>query len=70
MGNGLLLYNNHIVIPSCLQKETLEKILEDHQGIEKWQEGQCGGWDNQNKLHNEYRIAKRGPECLFESLNS
>ena len=35
MGNGLLLYNHCIVIPSSLQKETMEKIHEGHQGIEK-----------------------------------
>ena len=35
MGNSLLLYNYHIVIRSSLQKETMEKIHEGHQRIEK-----------------------------------
>ena len=33
--NNLLLYNQRIVIPSSLRKETLAKIHEGHQGIER-----------------------------------
>ena len=33
--NGLLLYNSRIVVPHSLQQETLEKIHEGHQGIER-----------------------------------
>ena len=34
LGNNLLLYNNRIVFPSALQRETIKKMHEDHQGIE------------------------------------
>ena len=34
-GNGLLLYNKWIVVPKVLQRRTLEKIHEGHQGIQK-----------------------------------
>ena len=33
--DGLLLYNNRIVVPPNLQEETLERIHEGHQGIER-----------------------------------
>ena len=33
--NNLLLYNNRIVVPLSLQNETLQKLHEGHQGIEK-----------------------------------
>ena len=33
--NGLLLFNSRIVVPSSLQEETLERIHEGHQGIER-----------------------------------
>ncbi len=33
--NGLLMYNDRIVIPQSLQKETMMKIHEGHQGIER-----------------------------------
>ena len=35
LGNNLLLYNNRIVVPSALQSETVRKIHEGHQGIER-----------------------------------
>ena len=35
MNNNLLMYNDRIVIPQPLQKETLRKIHEGHQGIER-----------------------------------
>ena len=35
MNNGLLMYNDRIVIPQSLQKETMMKIHEGHQGIER-----------------------------------
>ena len=35
MGDGLLLYDACIVIPKSLQKETLQKIHQGHQGIER-----------------------------------
>ena len=31
---GLLLYNQHIIVPCSLQRETLNRIHEGHQGIE------------------------------------
>ncbi len=34
MNNSLLMYNDRIVIPQSLQKETMMKIHEGHQGIE------------------------------------
>ena len=33
--NGLLLYNSRIVVPQSLQEETMDKIHEGHQGIER-----------------------------------
>ena len=33
--NDLLLYNNRIVVPQALQKDTMDKIHEGHQGIER-----------------------------------
>ena len=33
--NGLLLYNQHIVVPASLQRETLEKLHTGHQGIQR-----------------------------------
>lgn len=33
--NDLLLFNNRIVVPKTLQRETLEKIHEGHQGIQR-----------------------------------
>ena len=33
--DGLLLYNQHIVVPRSLQRETLDRIHEGHQGIER-----------------------------------
>ena len=33
--NGLLLFNSRTVVPSSLQEETLERIHERHQGIER-----------------------------------
>ena len=33
--NDLLLYNNRIVVPQSLQKETIHKIHEGHQGMER-----------------------------------
>ena len=33
MDDGLLLYGNHIVVPSALQKDTIEKIHFGHQGL-------------------------------------
>ena len=33
--NDLLLYNNCIVVPQTLQKDTMDKIHEGHQGIER-----------------------------------
>lgn len=35
LGNNLLLYNNHIVVPPALQGETIQKIHEGHQGVER-----------------------------------
>ena len=35
IGDGILLYDNRIVVPENLQKEVLKKIHEGHQGIEK-----------------------------------
>jgi len=35
INNNLLMYNDRIVIPQTLQKETLMKIQEGHQGIER-----------------------------------
>ena len=35
VNRGLLMYNCHIVVPFSLQKETLEKIHQGHQGIER-----------------------------------
>ena len=35
MHNNLLLFNHRIVIPQAVQKETLKKIHEGHQGIER-----------------------------------
>ena len=34
LGNNLLLYNNHIVVPPALQQETIQKIHKGHQGAE------------------------------------
>ena len=33
--NNLLLFNNRIVVPESLKKETLDKIHEGHQGIQR-----------------------------------
>ena len=33
--NGLLLYNERVVVPKTLQKETLQKIHSGHQGVER-----------------------------------
>ena len=35
IGDGLLLYNARIVVPKSLRKETLNKIHQGHQGIER-----------------------------------
>ena len=35
MHNGLLLYNDRIVVPNVLQEETMSRIHEGHQGIER-----------------------------------
>ena len=33
IGNGLLMYGQRIGVPKVLQAETLQKLLEGHQGI-------------------------------------
>ena len=38
LDNELLLYGNRIVVPSALQKDTIEKIHFVHQGIERCQQ--------------------------------
>ena len=35
LGNGLLLYGNRIVVPKPMQRETLQKLHEGHQGIQQ-----------------------------------
>ena len=45
LGNNLLLYNNRIVVPSALQSETVRKIHEGHQGVERCrQRAQSSVW--------------------------
>ena len=45
LGNNLLLYNNRIVVPQVLCSETIEKIHEGHQGIERCrQRAQSSVW--------------------------
>ena len=43
---GLILYDNRIVVPPSLQDETLEKIHEGHQGIERcrMRANSCNWW--------------------------
>ena len=33
--NNLLLYNDRIVVPKCLQKQALEKLHMGHQGVQR-----------------------------------
>jgi hypothetical protein len=35
VGKGLLLYGERIIVPNALQKETLHKLHEGHQGLER-----------------------------------
>ena len=43
--DNLLLYGNRIVVPACLQKETLRRIHEGYQGIQRCQlRARCSVW--------------------------
>ena len=45
LGNNILLYNNRIVVPPALQTETIKKIHEGHQGVERCrQRAQSSVW--------------------------
>ena len=65
--NNLLLYNQRIVIPSSLRKETLAKIHEEHQGIERCRARvRCSVWWPEI-TKDTAEIVRQCPTCARES---
>ena len=67
LGNDLLLYNNRIVVPLALRKETIKKIHEGHQGIERCRQRALTSvwWPGVSEQVTQY--VQQCPECCREN---
>ena len=67
--HGLLLYCTRIVVPKCLQKETLQKLHNGHQGMERCRLRALSSVWWPGLFSDIQQMIQRCPECLKRSTS-